>query len=78
MVSLESPVSGTSTNPARSLGQSIISDQWRGWWIYRIGPLIGVLTGIAGLGVLSRRIRLANVYHFESNRRRLFRATASE
>ena len=33
MVCLESPISGTSTNPARSLGPSVVSGQWQGWWI---------------------------------------------
>ena len=32
MVYLEAPVSGTSTNPARSLGPSVISGYWSGWW----------------------------------------------
>ena len=33
MVYAESPISGTSTNPARSLGPAVISGQWDGWWI---------------------------------------------
>ena len=41
MVYLEAPISGTSTNPARSLGPAIVSGQWQGWWIYWLGPLIG-------------------------------------
>ena len=43
MVWAESPISGTSTNPARSLGPSVISGQWQGWWIYWLGPLVGML-----------------------------------
>ena len=31
---LEAAISGTSTNPARSLDPSVISEQWNGWWIY--------------------------------------------
>ncbi len=76
MVYIESPISGTSTNPARSLGPAIISGQWQGWWIYWIGPLMGVLVGIAAFSFLARRIEVAKVYHFESDRRRLFRAEA--
>ena len=41
MVYLEASVSGTSTNPARSLGPAVISGQWQGWWIYWVGPVIG-------------------------------------
>ena len=78
MVYVESPVSGTSTNPARSLGPAIISGEWNGWWIYWAGPLIGVLIGIAAFSFLARRIEVAKLYHFESDRRRLFRTITSE
>jgi len=77
MVYVESPVSGTSTNPARSLGPAIVSGQWDGWWIYWAGPLIGVLIGVAVFSFLARRIEVAKVYHFESDRRRLFRTEAA-
>jgi aquaporin Z len=77
MVYVESPVSGTSTNPARSLGPAVISGQWQGWWIYWVGPLIGVLIGIAAFSFLAKRIEVAKLYHFESDRRRLFRAITS-
>ena len=72
MVYVESPVSGTSTNPARSLGPAIISGERNGWWIYWAGPLIGVLIGVAGFSFLARRIEVAKLYHFESDPRRLF------
>ena len=74
MVYVESPISGTSTNPARSLGPAIISGQWDGWWIYWIGPVIGMLMGVIVFSFLARRIEVAKVYRFESDRRRLFRA----
>ena len=46
MVYLEALISGTSTNPARSLGPAIISGQWQGWWIYWVGPAPRRLVGI--------------------------------
>jgi aquaporin Z len=46
MVYAEAPISGTSTNPVRSLGPSIVSGQWQGWWIYWIGPLIGTFLAL--------------------------------
>lgn len=73
MVYAESPISGTSTNPARSLGPAVISGQWQGWWIYWAGPLIGMLAAILVLSFLAKRIEVAKLYHFESDRRQLFR-----
>jgi len=69
----EAPLSGTSTNPARSLGPAIISGEWQGWWIYWVGPMIGTLAGILAFSFLAKRIEVAKLYHFESDRRRFFR-----
>lgn len=76
MVWAESPVSGTSTNPARSLGPAIISGQWDGWWIYWVGPLIGALLAALACSFLAKRIEVAKLYHFDSDRDRLFRRMA--
>ena len=73
MVYAESPISGTSTNPARSLGPAIISGQWQGGWIYWVGPLIGAYAATLVCGFLAKRIEVAKIYHFESDRRRIFR-----
>src|SRR4029450_2104800 len=43
MVPLEAAISGTSTNPARTVGPALISGRWERWWIYWVGPLIGTL-----------------------------------
>ena len=76
MVPLESHVSGTSTNPARSFGPALISGQWDGWWIYWAGPALGLLAGVIVCSSLARRIEVAKLYHFESDRRRLFQRMA--
>lgn len=73
MVWVESPISGTSTNPARSLGPSVISGQWQGWWIYWIGPMAGMLLAVLACSFLAKRIEVAKLYHFESGHDRLFR-----
>jgi len=65
MVCLEAPISGTSTNPARSLGPAVISGAWHSWWIYWIGPLIGMLLAIAVCSALADRIEVAKLYHFD-------------
>jgi aquaporin Z len=73
MVPLESAVSGTSTNPARSLGPAIISGQWEGWWLYWLGPLIGATLASAACSLFAKRITVAKIYHFDSDRDGLFR-----
>ena len=70
---LEAPISGTSTNPARSLGPAIISGQWYGWWIYWIGPLIGTLLAVLACNSLASRVEAAKLYYFETDRSGLLR-----
>lgn len=75
MVYLESPISGTSTNPARSLGPAIVSGRWDGWWIYWVGPLLGTLAAILVCNALAKRIEVAKIYYFETEPRGLLRRT---
>jgi aquaporin Z len=65
MVPLEAAISGTSTNPARSIGPAFISGQWEGWWIYWIGPLAGALLASVACSILAKRITIAKLYHFD-------------
>jgi aquaporin Z len=73
MVYAESPISGTSTNPARSLGPAVVSGQWEGWWIYWIGPIVGSVAACVACSALAKRITVAKLYHFDTDRDRLFR-----
>jgi aquaporin Z len=73
MVWAEAPISGTSTNPARSFGPALVSGQWQGWWIYWVGPLVGTLVAALVSYALAREIEVAKVYHFESDRHGIFR-----
>ena len=73
MVPLEAPISGTSTNPARSLGPAIISGAWQGWWIYWAGPLVGAFLSTLACSFIAKRITVAKLYHFDSDRDGLFR-----
>jgi len=77
MVPLEASISGTSTNPARSLGPALISGQWQGWWIYWIGPLIGAFLASLACSLLAKRITVAKLYYFDTDRDGLFRRMGS-
>lgn len=76
MVYVEAPISGTSTNPARSIGPSLVAGDWHGWWVYWAGPLLGTLLALA-IGQLSllRRfeVEVAKIYHFEHDPHGIFR-----
>jgi aquaporin Z len=67
MVPLEAGISGTSVNPARSFGPSVISGVWDGWWIYWVGPLLGGLLALLVCSRLARRIEVAKLYYFDSD-----------
>jgi aquaporin Z len=77
MVPLEAAISGTSTNPARSLGPALVSGQWHGWWIYWVGPLIGAFMASLACSLLAKKITVAKLYHFDSDRDALLRRTGS-
>lgn len=75
MVGVEAPVSGTSTNPARTLGPAVIAGAWHGWWVYWVGPAIGAV--LATLAYRTRWLRaleleVAKIYHFEHDPGGLF------
>jgi aquaporin Z len=73
MVPLESAISGTSTNPARSLGPAIVSQNFEGWWIYWVGPMIGTILAILACSFLLVRIEVAKLYHFNEDRSGVFK-----
>ena len=42
-----SPISGASMNPARTLGPDIVGNDYTGWWICILGPVIGAVIAAA-------------------------------
>jgi aquaporin Z len=47
------PVSGTSMNPARSFAPALVSGDWKAYWVYLAGPLIGAAIAV-GCAVILR------------------------
>lgn len=45
-ITFEQPISGMSLNPARTFASALPAESWRGWWIYVVGPVIGMLLAI--------------------------------
>jgi len=43
-ISIESPLSGMSMNPARTFASAFPGQLWAGWWIYFTAPLVGMLS----------------------------------
>ena len=70
---LESPLSGMSMDPARTLGSAVLSHTWKAWWIYFTAPPIGMLAA----GELYLRLRgsrgiLCAKLHHQNNKRCIF------
>jgi aquaporin Z len=64
-ITLESPLSGMSMNPARSLASAAPGMQWRHLWIYFTAPLAGMLGGAQIFLALTgaSRLRCAKLLH---------------
>jgi aquaporin Z len=54
-ITLESPISGMSMNPARTFGSALWAEDWTAFWIYLTAPPLGMLTGAELHRRLSRR-----------------------
>ncbi len=71
----EGGISGTSTNPARSLGPAVLSGYWDHGWIYWVGPVAGAFLSTLVMSFYAKRITEAKLYHFDSESDLLFRKT---
>ncbi len=60
------PLTGTSMNPARSLGPALTANVLGVYWIYVVGPLLGTAVAV-GLFALARRTEVltAKLFHDE-------------
>jgi len=42
-ITVESPISGMSMNPARTFASAFVGGTWTGWWLYFTAPPLGML-----------------------------------
>jgi aquaporin Z len=73
-ITIESPISGTSMNPARTFSSAVGAHVWMSLWIYFTAPPLGMLLAAEvyrGLNA-SRAIACAKLHH-HNNKRCIFR-----
>jgi aquaporin Z len=63
LVFLEAPVSGTSLNPARSLGPALVAGDYRDLWLYLVAPPLGALLAAATYRRRRRTVRCGKLFH---------------
>jgi aquaporin Z len=66
MVWQEAPISGTSLNPARSIGPALIYGCWHDQWLYCIAPPLGAICAVGLYRLLARGkhdIRTCKLFH---------------
>lgn len=73
-ITLETPVSGMSMNPARTFGSAYAAHVWTAWWIYFTAPPLAMLAAAA----IYRRVKGARAVlcaklHHENAQRCIFR-----
>ncbi len=76
-IAFESPLSGTSTNPARTFGPAMYTGYWHALWIYFIGPPLGMLAA-AEVFLLARagKVPYCAKLHHNNDKRCIFRHSA--
>ena len=69
-ITLESPISGMSMNPARTFGSAVSARVWMSLWIYFIAPPVGMLLAAEVYGRLNggAAIACAKLHHHNNNR----------
>jgi aquaporin Z len=63
LVFVEAPLSGTSLNPARSLGPAVVAPDYAGFWVYLLAPPLGALLAVALYRRSRRTVRCGKLIH---------------
>lgn len=73
-ITLESPLSGMSMNPARTFGSAVGARVWMSLWIYFVAPPIGMLLAAAVYRRVNQGATIACAkLHHHNNKRCIFR-----
>jgi aquaporin Z len=78
-IAFESPLSGMSTNPARTFGPALYGSYWRSLWIYFAAPTLGMMAAAEAF-LVARKGRgpfCAKLHHC-NNKRCIFRHTGTD
>jgi aquaporin Z len=62
-ITLESPISGMSMNPARTVASALPAMTWTAFWVYLVAPPLGMLTAAAIHRRLGRADHCAKYHH---------------
>lgn len=72
-IAFESPLSGMSTNPARTFGPAVYARYWHALWIYFVAPPLGMLAaGQVFLGVRESTGPHCAKLHHDNDKRCIF------
>jgi aquaporin Z len=78
-IAFESPLSGMSTNPARTLGPAVYTHYWHALWIYFIAPPVGMLAaGEIFLLVRQGKVPYCAKLHHYNDKRCIFCHSATD
>jgi aquaporin Z len=67
-ITLESPLSGMSMNPARTFGSALVGQIWTGLWIYFTAPVIAMQVAAFVYLRSKRTVYCAKYHHYNSQR----------
>lgn len=69
-ITIESPVSGMSMNPARTFGSALNAHVWTSLWIYFTAPPLGMLLAAEVYGRMKagRAVACAKLHHYNNER----------